>query len=156
MTSSIALPSSLGLPSLVGPSPLVASVPPSVKVETFFDPEIPPLSADPDLLRQAVSNVFRNAVEMMPDGGTITISTRTVTSALRSYAAIEVADTGPGIPREVMERIFQPFFTTKTKGTGLGLAIALRIIEAHGGEIGVENVFPRGCRFTFHLPIRSL
>ena len=92
----------------------------------------------------------------MPDGGTITLSTRTVTTALRTWAVIEVADTGPGIPREVMERLFQPFYTTKTKGTGLGLAIALRIIESHGGEIGVENVLPHGCRFTFHLPLRSL
>ena len=132
------------------------SLPANVKVQTFFDPEVPPVWADPDLLKHAVMNVFRNAVEMMPDGGTITISTRTVTSPLRSYAAVEIADTGPGIPREVMERLFQPFFTTKTKGTGLGLAIALRIIESHGGEIGVENVFPHGCRFTFHLPLRSL
>jgi signal transduction histidine kinase len=132
------------------------SLPANVKVETFFDPEIPPLSADPDLLKHAVTNVFRNAAEAMTEGGTITVSTRIVMSAPRSFAAIEVADTGPGIKREVMERIFQPFFTTKVKGTGLGLAIALRIIEAHAGEIGVENTFPRGCRFTFHLPIRSL
>ncbi len=132
------------------------SLPPNVRVETFLDPEIPPISADPNLLTNAVTNVLRNAVEVMPDGGTITVSTRTVTTALRTWAVIEVADTGPGIPREVMERIFQPFFTTKTKGTGLGLAITQRIIESHGGEIGVENVLPRGCRFTFLLPVRSL
>jgi signal transduction histidine kinase len=132
------------------------SLPVAIKVQTFFDAELPPLFADPNLLKHAVTNVFRNAVEAMPEGGTITISTRTVTSALRSYAAIEIADTGSGIPREVMERIFQPFFTTKVKGTGLGLAIALRIIEAHAGEIAVENVLPHGCRFTFHLPIRTL
>ncbi len=132
------------------------SLPPNLRVETFLDPEIPPLSADPDLLTNAVTNVFRNAAEVMPGGGAISVSTRTVTTALRTWAVIEVADTGPGIPREVMERLFQPFFTTKAKGTGLGLAITQRIIESHGGEIGVENVLPHGCRITFLLPVRSL
>jgi len=133
-----------------------ASLPPGVKLETAFDEEIPPVSADPALLIQAVTNVFRNALEAIPDGGTVSIRTRTVVTALRSFAAIQVADTGPGIPRDDLERIFQPFYTTKSKGTGLGLAIALRIMEAHGGDIGVDNILPRGCRFTFLLPLPML
>jgi len=132
------------------------SLPPGVRLETYFDPDLPPVSADPNLLTHAVTNVLRNAVEALPEGGTITLSTRGVTTALRNYAVIEIADTGAGMPREVLERIFQPFFTTKTKGTGLGLAITQRIIESHGGEIAVENVLPHGCRFTFLLPLRSL
>jgi len=104
----------------------------------------------------AVTNVMRNAVEVMPEGGTLTIRTSGVASALRSWAAIEIEDTGPGIARGDAERIFQPFYTTKTKGTGLGLAIALRILEAHGGDITVENLAPHGCRFTFLLPLPIL
>ncbi len=133
-----------------------ASLPPSVRVETSFDPDLPPVAADPALLTQALANVFRNAVEAMPGGGTVSIRTRPVVTALRSWAAIDVADTGPGVPLDDVARVFQPFYTTKSKGTGLGLAIALRIVESHGGEIEVENVRPRGCRFTLFLPLPIL
>jgi two-component system nitrogen regulation sensor histidine kinase GlnL len=133
-----------------------ASLPTSIQVETSFDPDLPPLRFDPALMTNAITNAIRNAVEMMPEGGSLRIRTRAVASALRSWAAIEIEDTGPGIPRGEIDRIFQPFYTTKAKGTGLGLAIALRILEAHGGDINVENVEPRGCRFTFLLPLPIL
>jgi signal transduction histidine kinase len=133
-----------------------ASLPASIRVETSFDPELPAVRIDPALLTNAATNAIRNAVEVMPEGGALTIRTRGVVSALRSWAAIEIEDTGPGIPRGEIDRIFQPFYTTKAKGTGLGLAIALRILEAHGGDIQVENLEPRGCRFTFLLPIPIL
>jgi len=92
----------------------------------------------------------------MPEGGTLTVRSSGVASALRNWAAIEVEDTGPGIPRQDLDQIFQPFFTTKAKGTGLGLAISLRILEAHGGDIVAENLEPRGSRFTFFLPVPVL
>jgi two-component system nitrogen regulation sensor histidine kinase GlnL len=133
-----------------------ASLPASIQVETSFDPDLPPVRIDQALLTNAVTNAIRNAVEVMPEGGTLRIRTRAVASALRSWAAIEIEDTGPGIPRGEIDRIFQPFYTTKAKGTGLGLAIALRILEAHGGDISVENLEPRGCRFTFLLPLPIL
>jgi signal transduction histidine kinase len=133
-----------------------ASLPKSVRVETAFDPDLPAVKADPELLTHAVTNAIRNAVEVMPEGGTLRIRTVAVASALRSWAAIEVEDSGPGIARGDLERIFQPFFTTKAKGTGLGLAISLRILEAHGGDISIENVQPHGCRFTFFLPLPVL
>ncbi len=134
-----------------------ASLPPQVRIETAFDPELPPAWADPALLTTAVANVLRNAVEAMGEkGGTLSIRTRGAASALRSFAAVEIADTGPGISREHRERIGQPFFTTKAKGTGLGVAIALRIVEAHGGETVIDEVQPHGCRFTFLLPVRTL
>jgi len=133
-----------------------ASLPPSIQVETSFDPELPPLRIDPALMTNAITNAIRNAVEVMPEGGSLRIRTRAVAIALRSWAAIEIEDTGPGIPRGEVDRIFQPFYTTKAKGTGLGLAIALRILEAHGGDINVENLEPRGCRFTFLLPLPIL
>jgi signal transduction histidine kinase len=133
-----------------------AALPPAIKVETAFEPDLPPVKADPALLTQAVTNAIRNAAEVMPEGGTLTVRTSGVASALRNWAAIEVEDTGPGIPRADLDRIFQPFFTTKAKGTGLGLAISLRILEAHGGDLAVENVKPHGCRFTFFLPLSVL
>jgi signal transduction histidine kinase len=133
-----------------------ASLPAAIKVETAFDPDLPAVRADPALLTHAVTNAIRNAVEVMPEGGTLTIRTNGVASALRSWAAIEVEDSGPGVSRQDRDRLFQPFFTTKAKGTGLGLAISLRILEAHGGDIAVENVDPRGCRFTFFLPLPVL
>ena len=103
-----------------------------------------------------MTNAIRNAVEVMPEGGTLTVRTSGVASALRSWAAVQIEDTGPGIPRDEVGRIFQPFYTTKAKGTGLGLAIAMRVLEAHGGDIVVENLEPRGCRFTFLLPLPIL
>jgi signal transduction histidine kinase len=133
-----------------------ASFPPSIRVVTWFDPDLPAVHIDGPLLTMAVTNVIRNAVEVMPEGGTLTIRTSGVASALRSWAAIMIEDTGPGIARGDSDRIFQPFYTTKTKGTGLGLAIALRVLEAHGGDITVENLDPRGCRFTFLLPLPIL
>jgi signal transduction histidine kinase len=133
-----------------------ASFPPSIQVVTSFDPDLPAAHIDGPLLTMAVTNVIRNAVEVMPDGGTLTIRTGGVASALRNWAAIEIEDTGPGIAHGDADRIFQPFYTTKTKGTGLGLAIAMRVLEAHGGDIVVENLDPRGCRFTFLLPLPIL
>lgn len=133
-----------------------SSLPPSIRLETSFDGELPAARFDPALLTHAVTNAIRNAVEVMPEGGTLGVRTCAVASALRSWAAIEIEDTGPGIPRGDLDRLFQPFFTTKAKGTGLGLAIALRILEAHGGDIAVENLEPRGCRFTFLLPLPVL
>ncbi len=133
-----------------------ASLPPNITLVTVFDPDLAIVRADPALLTNALTNAIRNAVEVMPEGGTLSIRTTVVASALRSWLAIEVEDTGPGIARGDMDRIFQPFFTTKTKGSGLGLAISLRILEAHGGDITVENVEPQGCRFTFFLPLPIL
>jgi signal transduction histidine kinase len=133
------------------------SLPPGVKVETDFDPLLPPVPADPALLTQAVTNLLRNAVEAMGEaGGTLTLRTRFVATPLRSFAAVEVRDTGPGIPPADLDRIFQPFYTTKAKGTGLGLAIVQRIVESHGGDVEVENAPPRGCRFAFLLPLPVL
>jgi len=133
-----------------------AALPAGIQVETAFDPDLPAVRIDPALLTTAVTNAIRNAVEVMPDGGTLTLRTSGVASAVRNWAAIEIEDTGPGIPRQDLDQIFQPFFTTKAKGTGLGLAISLRILEAHGGDIVAENVEPHGSRFTFFLPLPVL
>ncbi|MBI4189636.1 MAG: HAMP domain-containing protein [Betaproteobacteria bacterium] len=101
-----------------------------------FSRQIPLVPCDPARMEQVLANVFVNAVQAMPQGGSLTVRT-----ALRAgFAEIAVEDTGPGIPGEIRSKIFDPFFTTKPHGTGLGLSIVYRIMEAHGGKIGVESV----------------
>lgn len=98
--------------------------------------EIPSVPCDPARMEQVLGNVLVNAVQSMPQGGSLTVRT-----ALRAdYAEISVEDTGPGIPDAIRSRIFDPFFTTKPQGTGLGLSIVYTIMKAHGGKVQVESV----------------
>jgi len=87
----------------------------------------------------------------MPDGGTLTIGTEMAEGQLR----IRFADTGQGIPQENLERIFNPFFTTRQEGTGLGLAITHRIVQGHGGRIEVQSRLGEGTMFTVVLPYKE-
>ncbi len=128
------------------------ALPAGVTLETKLDPALPIVSADPELLKQSVINVLKNAIDAVSGSGTITVRTGSLDGALRSYGLIEIQDSGPGVPMEDIERIFEPFYTTKTRGTGLGLAIASRVLEAHDGQIAVENVEPHGAKFSFHIP----
>lgn len=108
------------------------------------------LQADPDLLRQAILNLVRNAVDAMNHGcGTLTLEV----SRQDNRVLIRVRDTGPGIGPDEIDRIFNPFFTTRNTGTGLGLAIVHRIVDAHGGAIAVHN--EKGAVFTLSLPDQS-
>ncbi|HSU65231.1 MAG TPA: ATP-binding protein [Tepidisphaeraceae bacterium] len=113
-----------------------------------------PLSAtvDPLLLGQVVLNLILNAAEAMECGGTVTVEIRPPVSGLdaKQFQLI-VRDTGPGIPSDVLDRIFNPFFTTKDSGTGLGLSIVHRIIEAHDGTITVSNQQGGGARFEIRV-----
>ena len=94
----------------------------------------PPVTADAKLLKIVLLNLLLNAAQAMRDTGTIRIS---VTEG-EGMCAVAIADTGPGIPPEILDRIFVPFFTTKPRGTGLGLATAKRLVDAHRGRITVE------------------
>ncbi|MBI3456734.1 MAG: hypothetical protein HY002_13235 [Candidatus Rokubacteria bacterium] len=116
---------------------------------------LPPLRLDPNLLHQAFLNILVNARQAMPDGGQLAVRTRLRRSPTGDGQVVEVdiADTGAGIPGEHLPRIFQPFFTTKAQGTGLGLAIAARIVEQHGGRIGVESEPGSGTTFRISLPV---
>jgi signal transduction histidine kinase len=101
-------------------------------------------------MKQALLNLILNAIQAMPQGGTLTVST-----ALRKDAMeIRIADTGVGITEESRKKLFSPFFTTKRNGTGLGLAITYRIIENHRGRIDVESEPGKGTAFTVRLPIQ--
>jgi signal transduction histidine kinase len=116
-----------------------------------LDGSLPVVSADPNLLHQALLNILVNARQAMPNGGQLTVETRMVPGSGRPLH-IRIADTGVGIPPDQVTRIFQPFFTTKAQGTGLGLAIAARVIEDHNGRISVESAVSKGTIFTIALP----
>jgi len=106
------------------------------------------LTADQDMLRRAVLNLVLNAVDAMPGGGELEITS----SAVPSGIDLEIADSGPGLSDEVKARAFEPFFTTKQGGTGLGLAIVCRIAEAHGGQLTAANCSQGGAAFTIRIP----
>ena len=113
---------------------------------------LPPLKADREYLRQMLLNLIFNGLQAMPEGGTLTLKA----NATKDDCLISVADTGTGISPETQRRIFEPYFTTKTKGAGLGLAICRRIIEAHGGRIAVFSEVGHGCDFQISLPINGV
>ena len=106
------------------------------------------VTADRDMLRRAVLNLVLNAVDAMPEGGTLTVSA----SGSRKGVNLTVSDTGQGLSEEARRRAFEPFFTTKRGGTGLGLAIVYRIAEVHGGRISVANARGGGAAFTLTIP----
>jgi signal transduction histidine kinase len=119
-----------------------------------LDGSAPDILADPDRLRQVFMNLLINAVQAMPDGGEITI--REQFDAEAGELLVTVTDTGHGIPREDLEKVFEPFYTTKKpgEGTGLGLAICARLIEEQGGRIMAESEPGQGASFTVILPVR--
>jgi two-component system nitrogen regulation sensor histidine kinase GlnL len=131
-----------------------------VTINQYFDPSIPPILADEALLTQLFLNLIKNAVEAVGDGGQVKVTSRVLSDYSMTpkgerrarMIAIDVVDNGPGIPPEVQENLFTPFFTTKSKGTGLGLAICQKIVSEHRGMIRVESHPSRGTTFTVMLP----
>jgi two-component system sensor kinase FixL len=119
-----------------------------VVVEQIFPAGLPHVIADQDKLKQVMLNLCKNAVEAMPDGGTLTIRARPAGESVQ----IEVADTGTGIPDGI--NIFEPFTTTKQEGTGLGLAIVLEIVNAHGGTLTYRSEPSKGTTFVVTLPLQ--
>lgn len=109
---------------------------------------IEPIAADPELLHRALSNLVLNAMDAMPNGGTLTL--RTHQNGDRLF--IEVSDTGAGLTSEECERLFTPYYTSKAHGTGLGLAIVQSIISDHGGKISVRSQSNQGATFVIELP----
>jgi two-component system sensor histidine kinase AtoS len=123
-----------------------------VHSHTSYTPDTPNVLADPRTLERVIVNLISNALEAMSDGGTLSISVDATDTTQGKMVELKVADTGPGIPPDVIERIFDPFYTTKKDGTGLGLAISRRILMAHKGKIQVESFPDAGTVFTIHLP----
>jgi signal transduction histidine kinase len=114
-----------------------------------LDKSLPPIAADGDLLHRAVSNLVLNAMDAMPEAGTITLAT---SRRENDRVALEVRDTGSGLTPEECERLFTPYYTTKQHGTGLGLAIVQSIISDHHGTISVRSAARQGTVFTIELP----
>ena len=105
---------------------------------------------DVDKLARAVYNLTSNAVDAMPDGGTLTLST----ASTNGYMVIGIGDTGPGIPEEVRSRLFEPFFTHgKRHGTGLGLSIVKKIMDEHRGRVEVDSTIGKGTIFRLFFPL---
>lgn len=128
-----------------------------IKVIKEFDKTLPLIMGIADQLKQAFLNFIMNALQAMPGGGNLTITTEKKDTNF-SYILIKFTDTGCGIPKENLEHLFAPFFTTKMKGegTGLGLAISYGIIHKHHGEISVESEIGKGTIVTVTLPIKKL
>jgi two-component system nitrogen regulation sensor histidine kinase GlnL len=131
-----------------------------------IDPSLPDTRGDEAQLTHVFLNLVKNALEAMPEHGTLTITTRMETdfhilrhsardgaSDPSKFLRVEVADTGPGFPAADVDRVFEPFFTTKPRGSGLGLAICQRIVAAHGGDIRAENHRGGGAVVTVNLPL---
>jgi len=125
----------------------------SIRVRTSLSPELPNVMADPEAIKRALANLLDNAAEAMQNAMFREIEISTALVASRDVVEISVADTGHGVTRELKERLFLPYFSTKKRGTGLGLAIVHRIIEDHHGSIRVEENKPVGARFVVELPI---
>jgi len=117
----------------------------------YTEVDVPPrlvLRADRDMLRRAVLNMILNALDVMPDGGDLTITACRTSGGIE----IEIADTGPGVDDLDGPRLFEPFYTTKSGGTGLGLTIVERIAAAHGGDVDACNCPQGGAAFTIRIP----
>ncbi len=125
----------------------------AIEVKREYDLRIPPIPASASQLEQVFLNLFLNAIQSMPRGGTLTIRTSLVQDDGSDQVRITISDTGRGIPPEHLAHIFQPFFTTRDEsGTGLGLYISHNIVHNHGGSIIVESTVGTGATFTILLP----
>jgi len=113
--------------------------------------EIPKLNMDPELIKTCIFNVVLNAFQAMPAGGDLTIGTK----ASDSTAFIVIEDTGIGVSREKLSKLFDPFFSTKSTGLGLGLAMTKRVSEEHGGKVDFQSIEGKGSAVTISLPIRQ-
>ena len=124
-------------------------IPSGVNVEDLSEDQ-PTISADTDRIKRAFVNLIENALDAMPNGGTLTINSE----KSDEHVEISISDTGAGMTKEAMENLWKPLHTTKAKGIGMGLATCKRIIDAHGGQVSVESKMGEGTTFTIRLPIK--
>ncbi len=124
-----------------------------IEVHLRRDAKLPEVPLDSDQLKEVFVNLFINACDAMVSGGTITVTEETgLIDPMGEVAVIRIADNGPGIPKDIMDKIFDPFFSTKEEGSGLGLAIARRVVEEHGGWLHVRPGEDGGAVFIIALP----
>lgn len=122
----------------------------NIQIEATYE-QVPPIYCEPRQLKQVFINILKNAIEVMPNGGTITVSVEHVGDDIR----IAIRDEGSGIPKDKIKKLGAPFYTTKERGTGLGLMVSYKIIEEHHGRIDVESEVGVGTTFYITLPINN-
>jgi two-component system NtrC family sensor kinase len=123
----------------------------NIRLETKLDDSLPLARADPQQVQQVLLNLFRNAIQAMAE--TESPWLRVEVLGIDDRLAVRVSDGGPGIPVSVRDKIFDPFFSTKSEGSGLGLSVSFAIARAHGGDLRVATEIGRGTTFTLLLPI---
>lgn len=133
---------------------------PNITFHEQYDPSLPEVSGDADAITQVLMNLVKNAAEACSRHGCVTVRSHVVTDALlrmgtrkRQLICLQIEDDGCGMNEETVANIFTPYYTTKERGTGLGLAISHRLIELHGGSIGVKSATGRGTAFSVYLPV---
>src|SRR5207245_3744897 len=121
-----------------------------------LSPGLPDVQADPEQMKRAVVNLIDNAAEALEEAPRKQIWVGTRLDAHREVVAVTIADSGPGIGPDALDKLFLPYFSTKKRGTGLGLAIVSRIVSEHDGTIRVEPNPPSGAKFVIELPVERL
>jgi nitrogen fixation/metabolism regulation signal transduction histidine kinase len=132
---------------------LYASGQEKIKFEVAIAEQIPKIFADPEQLRRAFSNLIKNAIDAMPNGGKLSIAVSATTMKEDTAIQVSFADTGEGMSPETIKKLFLPYFSTKKKGTGLGLSMVERIISDHSGTITVTSEIDKGSTFTLIIPV---
>ncbi len=122
--------------------------PPTSTSSAYLPADLPPVRLNRDMFKQALLNLMLNAEQALADGGSITVQAVVETP----HVCLSLIDTGKGMPPEVLAKMFEPFFSTKTGGSGLGLPTTRKIVEAHGGAIDVQSEVGKGTKFTIRLP----
>ncbi|MDQ0972906.1 two-component system, sporulation sensor kinase E [Neobacillus niacini] len=125
----------------------------NVQFQTHYEEQLPYVYCEPNQLKKVFINIIKNAIEVMPNGGKITIA---INSIKDQFIQISIRDQGTGIPKDKIKKLGEPFYTTKEKGTGLGLMVSYRIIEEHNGSIEVESEEGIGTLFRIKLPLNHL
>jgi signal transduction histidine kinase len=115
-------------------------------------PQLPPIIANFQLLEQAFVNLITNSCEAMPDGGRIDVSTH----HSNGHVVLDIADSGPGIPEDLVDKVFDLYVTTKESGSGVGLSLVYRIVQLHGGDVRIESEPGKGTRATITLKESTL
>ncbi len=118
-----------------------------IAAKAELDPHLPAVQADPEQMTRVLRNLILNAIDAMPEGGTLTVRTATLPAGVR----VEISDTGQGLTLEECQRLFTPYYTTKQHGTGLGLAIVQSVVSDHHGRISVESQPGKGATFRIEL-----
>jgi two-component system, sporulation sensor kinase E len=125
----------------------------NVQIVADFAPQLPLIYCEPNQLKQVFINILKNAIEVMPKGGDITVR---IWQINRNHIRISITDQGCGIPQDKIKKLGEPFYTTKERGTGLGLMVSYKIIEEHQGKIDVESEVGVGTTFYITLPIKRV